>query len=68
LHDFMPETRGRFEEAKNAYRAALQLEDLPLARGALARLENPKPPQPKADGGAKSAASPAAPTGAAAAR
>ena len=60
---FILTAQGKFEEAKNAYRAALQLEDMPLARGALARLESPKPPQPKPDAGARAPvpAGPAAP-------
>jgi Tfp pilus assembly protein PilF len=48
---FILTAQGKQEEAKRAYRAALELEDLPLARGALARLEDPKPK--KAEPGAK---------------
>ncbi|HZY88697.1 MAG TPA: tetratricopeptide repeat protein [Gemmataceae bacterium] len=55
---FILTAQGKHEEAKNAYRAALQLEDLPLARGALVRLESP--PKPKAEPAPKAPAAPAA--------
>jgi Tfp pilus assembly protein PilF len=57
---FILTAQGKYEEAKRAYRAALELEDLPLARGALARLESPKPPPPKAEPGARPAQTAAA--------
>jgi tetratricopeptide (TPR) repeat protein len=44
------QTQGKREEAKQAYRKALELQpDLDLARRALAKLEAPSPPESAAD-------------------
>ena len=65
---FILTAQGKYEGAKRAYREALRLDDLPLARGALARLEGPKQPKPVPGAKGPTAAAPPAPAEAPAAQ